>query len=118
MIRLNKVFTDTTFDFIKDAGFDQNYLEIILEDLIRINDITSPEIIRLIKLIDDKSLYDKEFKLYYNLYLTILELKLTDDYKDWINKFTTMKMYNYYVRYSDKIERFKRFKETYNKTTI
>ena len=118
MIRLNKVFTDPMFDFIKDDGFEQDYLEYILEKLLRINDITDPEIICLIELIDDKSLYDREFKLYYNLYLTILELNLTSDYKEWINKFTTMKMYNYYVRYSDKIERFKRFKETYSKTDI
>lgn len=103
LIRLNTFFTNTHLDFIKDSNFNTD----ILETIFNLSDLTNAIISQIVRLID----FVKYMKPYYDIYLMIKELQLSE-YNDWVSKFEKSDIFKYYERYADRIDRFNRFNVT------
>lgn len=104
LVRLNTFFTNISFDFIKDSNFDVD----ILEAIFNISDMTNAIMSQLIQLTG----FAKDMKPYYDIYLIIKELQLSE-YNDWVSKFENSDIFKYYERYADKIDHFRRFLYTH-----
>ena len=126
LYRLNTFFTNTHFEFIKDSSFDKEKLENMFDLVGSIKRPTTSYLrklvsgsqfsqsINLINKIDGMIDFERHMKGYYNIYLTIKELKLTE-YKDWVSKFENSDIFKYYQKLADRIDRYKRYKFTYLK---
>lgn len=103
LVRLNTFFTNKNFDFIKDDDFDKDKLGNTFDSFHKIKlDMT------IINQINDMIVFVKHIKPYYNVYLMIKELKMTE-YNDWISKFENSDIFKYYEKFADKIDRYNRY---------
>lgn len=100
LIRLNTIFTNPHFDFIKDSNFNKD----TLENNLRVSNLSSNIVIQILGSIE----FVKHIKPYYNIYLMIKELQLSE-YDVWVSKFENLDIFKYYERFADKADRFNRF---------
>jgi len=103
LIRLNTFFTNTEFDFIKDNNFNQDTLETMLGVSRLTGDVADQLLVSL--------QFTEYMKPYYNVYLMIKELQLTE-YNDWVSMFEQSEIVKYYERFADRADRFIRFIDT------
>jgi len=104
LVRLNTFFTNTNFDFIKGNKFDKDKLGNMFNSLYKTNGHNN----NIINKINVMIVFAKHMKPYYDVYLMIKELKLTE-YNDWISKFENSDIFKYYEQFADKIERYNRY---------
>ena len=100
LIRLNTFFTNPNFEFIKDVKFDKYRLETIFNS----NSMGN----KFVNEINNMIGFATHIKPYYNVYLMIKELNLTE-YNDWVSKFENSDICKYYEKLADKIDRYNRF---------
>ena len=68
--------------------------------------------------LEDILVYESKFKPFLDMYFTILELDLVDDYKDWIEKISTSNIYTFYFSNKQCNDRAHRWGETLLATII
>ena len=105
LVRLNTFFSNKNFDFIKDSNFIKDRLTYMFD----LFDVTTNINSNIIKHIDDMIEFVIYMKPYYDVYLMIKELNLSE-YNSWVSKFENSDIFKYYEQFADKIDRYKRYK--------
>lgn len=101
---LNKIFD------IKNLP-SQNKFNILVEETIN-TPIRLKNKQKIYKKVDSMLSFYNDIESTLKMYYTILELKLQDEFKDWIDKFTSSYIYNFYNTNYNQLERIRRWSIT------
>ena len=73
---------------------------------------------KIYKKVDDMLSFYNDIESTLKMYYTILELKIQDEFKDWIDKFNSSYIYNFYNINYNQLERIRRWSITLKKVKL